>query len=102
MYDGSELYFMQITVSDKHPLKLKGLQNIKDAALEELKISNIKCNIVFIVPDVGENSKILNSIQPLHNQNKNIDYYPKEGSFEYELMLNQWKLVLSYRDITKR
>jgi hypothetical protein len=100
MYDGSELYFMQITVSDKHPLKLNGLQSIRDAALKALNISYIKCNVVFVVPDVGKNSKNLKNIQPLHNnQSKNIENFPVKGSFEYELMLNQWKLVLSFQDL---
>jgi RHS (Retrotransposon Hot Spot) family protein len=94
MYNGTELYLFQVTVSKEHSLKFDGLNSFKSKVQTALNLTALTCQIVFVVPYYTNNAYHLEGIQPIVKKGKNIEYPLDKTSSEYQFALNQWILVL--------
>jgi predicted Rdx family selenoprotein len=59
------LIVLQITIAERHPVKVNGLKVIVNAYSEQMKANITRKIILFVIPVDGE----LRTCQPLHTQN---------------------------------
>jgi len=90
--EDNEAYYLivlQITVSDEHPVKVKGLNRIIAAYSKEIQNNITRKFLIFVTPLHGK----LNSIQPYHVDGKVAVHIPKDikkfeqCTFRYEISI---------------